>query len=935
MKKILAISWSLLLISVSFLTAQNVMLNGQISIHNSGYETGKIKYVQDAYVSAAFAGTVDTDVNGKFNLIFSGIDKGTAVEVNVEKADLELVNKKKLQDVIIGRLRPLKIYLAPKGQIAKAQTELYDISLAAITAKHDALIAELRKVGGKSRIIINQLEQQLNRKIADRFEAERMLFENLEAAKKRLPESVKKLVNVNLDFASENYRLAYQTYQSGAIEEAIAILDKVQLADQVSDALSSIEQIKLDKIDYQLALEQAEEQVNQIVQTYTLKAEAYHLIFDYRAAVKVYSKVVNLLEQVKAEVDLELANAYQSMGTFNRGFGDYKNSIHYYQKCVEAKERIYATDNQQDLLESYNDLANAYSLFGDHKNSSKLQLKVLLLLDTRSSVDLQFLCAIQTGLGVSYRNLGKYDESISLLKSAMVVLEKGYDKIEADKHNLAATYSNLALTYREAQEYEKALDLQKKALELFLEIYPSHHPEITFLYNNLTLAYLDIEKCDTSIYYASKAIEQLVNNGIETHPVMGIIYDNMASAYLCLNQLDQAKAAQSKAIVFLKEYYGAENIHTATSKMILANIYKRKQEHESEYLIYKEVYETRKKILGETHPLSILTLKNLIRASDLVAANYKQKAQLKEAISFESESINKLHYLFGIEKPNKTDSIQMANKYYFLANLYQESNQLDSALHIALTCAEWRELILDPFHNNIALTHSFIAMVYVNNPEFKILHSLPHLLKAYTIWSKTRKPDDYSLTAMKNSLFLVYSAKGLDAEKASEYQEAAQNFREALKYVYSEADNKDYKTSMLNGYSKEDLPLKIAICSYHAKDFPSALEYFEMAYNRGHINEVSYLYLSALCYAKTKKLEKTKQHFEKIEEMLPDQGIVFRNWALYFAFLDQDEQILSSLEKAFNLGYKDWQWIEDEKNFDSVRQHPRYQKVIQNMKAQQ
>ena len=115
------------------LVAQEIALKGQVSIHNSKYRTGTIDLVQNAFVQADSAGSVNTDVNGNFKLIFSGISIGTSVTIKIEKAGLEIVNQNDLQDVVLGRRIPLKVYLAPKGQIAKARVELYRISIQTLT----------------------------------------------------------------------------------------------------------------------------------------------------------------------------------------------------------------------------------------------------------------------------------------------------------------------------------------------------------------------------------------------------------------------------------------------------------------------------------------------------------------------------------------------------------------------------------------------------------------------------------------------------------------------------------------------------------------------------------------------------------------------------------------------------------------------------------
>jgi hypothetical protein len=100
---------------------QQITLDGQVSMHNSKYNTGKIQYVKDAYVTASFAAPDDTDTEGRFCLVFVGIKSGVSVKVTVEKAGLEVVNTRDLEQVIIGRKDVLRVYLAAKGELARCQ----------------------------------------------------------------------------------------------------------------------------------------------------------------------------------------------------------------------------------------------------------------------------------------------------------------------------------------------------------------------------------------------------------------------------------------------------------------------------------------------------------------------------------------------------------------------------------------------------------------------------------------------------------------------------------------------------------------------------------------------------------------------------------------------------------------------------------------------
>ena len=291
--------------------AQSIPLSGQVSMHNSQTKTGTIQYIENAEVSAAYAASRATDVEGKFELIFSGAKKGTLVALSVSKPDLEVVNERDLKNVILGRKAYLKVYLAPKGELAQAQTELYAISLKAVTAKHDALIVELRKGGEEAKEAMARLEAQLNREIEHRFEAEDILREQLDAIKKRLPETTKALAQVNLDFASDLYKEAYGLFQKGEVDVAIKKLNETELEEKAQQSIANIENIDKDTEEFLLAKEVEENRVQQIVESYKLKSDLFMLQFKYLNALHVDKKVIRLMEKTKDKADGELSDAYR------------------------------------------------------------------------------------------------------------------------------------------------------------------------------------------------------------------------------------------------------------------------------------------------------------------------------------------------------------------------------------------------------------------------------------------------------------------------------------------------------------------------------------------------------------------------------------------------------------------------------------------------
>jgi hypothetical protein len=141
-----------------------VELRGTVAVHNSKYETGEVIYVQNAYLSAPFTVPATSDVEGVFVLEFVGLASGTALKIEAEKAGLEVVNTRELEEVVIGRKFPLRIYVAEKGKLAQAQTELYKISKQALFARRDALIARLRADTEESQAAMAELQAAQNGK---------------------------------------------------------------------------------------------------------------------------------------------------------------------------------------------------------------------------------------------------------------------------------------------------------------------------------------------------------------------------------------------------------------------------------------------------------------------------------------------------------------------------------------------------------------------------------------------------------------------------------------------------------------------------------------------------------------------------------------------------------------------------------------------------
>ena len=209
--------------------AQQIQLRGTVAVHNSKYETGEVRYVHNAYMSAPFTVPAASDVAGEFVLEFVGLAPGTALKIEAEKAGLEVVNTRELEEVVLGRKFPLRIYVTEKGNLAKAQTELYKVSQQALFASRDQMIARLRGEKAESEAAVAELQKRFGQELKDRFAAEDLLRSKIDEQQRQLPEFAMKLAKKNLDNASELYIQAYELFKQGKILEVIALLDEEKL----------------------------------------------------------------------------------------------------------------------------------------------------------------------------------------------------------------------------------------------------------------------------------------------------------------------------------------------------------------------------------------------------------------------------------------------------------------------------------------------------------------------------------------------------------------------------------------------------------------------------------------------------------------------------------------------------------------------------------
>lgn len=537
----------LLIFAASWAYGQQATIEGQVFLHNSEYRTGKLEYVEGAYVSAPNATTQATNRKGIFELEFAGIDAGNTAVVSVEKGGLEPVNLSALQGVAIGREAPLRISMAKTGWLQQEQELLARRSIEALAAGHETLAAALAQGGAESRAAILGLENHFNRQIAARFEAEQLLDTQLEKLKNLLSAEAAQLARVNLDFASKRYREAYELYRRGAPREAVAILDEAALDKESEAALA-----RLREWESKGKAKQAAEALNnlqQVVEAYQLNAQAHLLSFQYRDALNNQLKAVFLLETAGMGPNIQLADAYAAVALNYMLREEYGDALHYQEKRIKIQEHLLG-DRAPEVAASCNRLAEICRGLNDYPMAQEALLRAISINEAALAGQHPELAVSYAGLAHTYQAMGAEEKALEAQQKAIGILEKTLAPNDPD---IAGAYQRLADIHLDGGAYLDALKAQLKALFILEQSRQPGQPEALHAYNTLARIYLNLSDYDKALAVQQKILALQEKQLPPNHPQIADCYHNMASTLYFLQNLDGALEHEQQAYDILKE----------------------------------------------------------------------------------------------------------------------------------------------------------------------------------------------------------------------------------------------------------------------------------------------------------------------------------------------------------------------------------------------
>lgn len=559
----------------AFLSAQQSTISGSVTIQNSGYANkGAVQYVQNAQVEDNFrrANAATTDDKGRFDLTFVGVKTSESVEISIRKEGLEVVNRDALS-AVAGQTKRLNIYMAKPKEVDDFRLKIYGIGKTAAEK-------ELSKKLKQNEIALSALKNQANsdQKSIDALEkTKEELTRRYQSLDEQAQELAKKYAAINLDDVTPIVQEAFNYFQKGDLDAALAVLKEAELDKKGESLLLDREKTQNLAQEVENRVVNNNEQTRELIEAYSFEADMLTIKWAFKQVDSVYQSMLKF-NATNAIIYKEYGGFLMRMSEVDKAISVYKKGLNYAQKPIERIELMIHLGEAQRQKEQFSD--------ADSLLLAAIQLLEPLRVNEKEVFDPIWATA-QYYLGNVLNDKKMFDKAGIAYNSALKIREERAMRPKAtstDSFLLATNLRDIAANYRRERNYINAAKCFERGLMLYDKIAQSnafHKRGLAALKNNYGNFLLDIDSVQKAILSFSEAVAiyksfmahnktAFEGNYLSASSGLGLAYlkyKKYDNALVVLNEVVVAQSA--RAIKYPKQY--DNNLITMLNTLAMLN----------------------------------------------------------------------------------------------------------------------------------------------------------------------------------------------------------------------------------------------------------------------------------------------------------------------------------------------------------------------------
>ena len=403
----------------------------------------------------------------------------------------------------------------------------------------------------------------------------------------------------------------------------------------------------------------------------------------------------------------------------------------------------------------------------------------------------------QTGVAESLRGMGKFDQAITTLSSA---LKQSEHNIGSQPFRLAKPYLILGKTFMQQGNSDKGLSFLDRSKELLENKGKSHYLELGEVYTELGITHW--KKGDRSLgaAYLQKALDV-------RREILGDNDSRLSKNYTNLAVVFWEEADYAKAIWHLKESiclfaykHGSEHPQLGSSYNNLGSIYEELGEFDQALHYAQKALNVRLKVMNRETPSVAASLANIGHIHRSMGQYEKASTYYQEALEIRQKTLPETH-------PNIGDS------YAHQASIFSRKGDYDQALTYFEKALQIRLAALGEMHPFVAETYNAIGAVYWYKGDYQ--KTLDYYHKVLTFREAYHKGQPHPrLAGIYNNLGIVYWRKG-------DFDNAVSHYKKALDIhlaIFGETHP---------AIAENCLNLGLVYLNQTEEELPQAMEYFQ------------------------------------------------------------------------------------------------------------
>lgn len=268
--------------------SQTKLIKGQVILHNSKSETGRVQFIPNTKITSPSVGNVYTDQKGRFKIRLKKIDTNKPLFLQVEKKGYEIVNLRDIKYLFLDKKPWLKIIVAKKGYVKRVRNTIMATVKESIMKEQTKL---LELLSNNKFAAIPILENKFGRKINGIYEADELLSQLSRQIEDELRYTAYELVIVNPDDASDLYLNAMAHYRQGDFEMAIKTLQKERVEKLVDEIILDVEKLGTNQLQVNRLLESRRKEIELVKNNYIFQSIALQQTFKIREAAMALKKL--------------------------------------------------------------------------------------------------------------------------------------------------------------------------------------------------------------------------------------------------------------------------------------------------------------------------------------------------------------------------------------------------------------------------------------------------------------------------------------------------------------------------------------------------------------------------------------------------------------------------------------------------------------------